>query len=491
MEDQKRFMRLANSLIIQGRGEQVKEKLKTLQKQGSAVEDPETMANLARRVGMYHFAASLLYPIVRNETIEASDKCKAEYASAISRIGNYIEAKELFSTIEESILESYSMEYVDVLFKSWETKKAAVLLENSVDRVEDPYRKVVTQLNLASAYIGCQEFQKAATLLEELEEICIINNYGMITANVREMMGQVHFVNRLYGKANLCFKEAEEMLRGSNNRSWVFAKKWLVISKFALKKPLEETKSELQEVRQIARKFNHWETLRDCDLYEAVFTKDRNLFQRVYFATPHESFKKRALDNWNDDPPENSIVSFGGSPENGSAPLLDLETGTIDGKVEFLKPGEMSHQLTISLFKDFYSPISVFEIFKDCYPDEYFHPDTSKDRVYKSVRKLKDLIEKNSFGLEMTNNKAFGYRLRTRKPIEVKYIEHKEDTSRHNHTLVLIEQRFGAMNFSRKELQNHLKVSDRSANRLISELMDSGELIKMGSGPKTSYKLAS
>ena len=40
------------------------------------------MANLARRVGMYHFAASMLYPIVRSETSEASEKAKAEYAAA-------------------------------------------------------------------------------------------------------------------------------------------------------------------------------------------------------------------------------------------------------------------------------------------------------------------------------------------------------------------------------------------------------------------------
>ncbi len=490
MEDQKRFLRMAHSLIIQGRGESVKDKLKVLQKQGTTIDDPVAMANLARRVGMYHFAASMLYPIVRSETSEASEKAKAEYAAALSRIGNYKEAEELFSSISNSIVKDYSSEYVDVLFKSWNNKKASELLELSVEAIEDPYRKVVAMLNLASAYIGNQDFKKAEGLLEELDEISLINNYGLIMANTREMMGQIQFYSQKYGKAHQYFKEAEEMLKNSNSRTWIFAKKWLVIARFALGKPLNETTAEMNEVRTLARQFNHWETLRDCDLYQAIFTKDRDLFQRVYYSTPHEAYRQRALQFWTEEPPADTIVHFG-KKTSKDTPLLDLETGMINGKIDFIKPGEMAHKLTVSLFKDFYSPISVYEIFQDCYEGEYFHPETSKDRVYKSIRKLKNIIEPTDYGLEVTNNKAFGYRLRTRKPLKVKYIESGLAVDKSNHHLALIRDHFNTIPFTRKELQNHLKVSDRSANRLITDLVDSGELQKIGSGPKTSYKLVS
>ena len=47
----------------------------------------------------------------------------------------------------------------------------------------------------------------------------------------------------------------------------------------------------LRQAREEGVTRRHWETVRDCNRFEACVRQDEALFQHVYFGTPYEGFR--------------------------------------------------------------------------------------------------------------------------------------------------------------------------------------------------------
>src|SRR5262249_14667891 len=75
-------------------------------------------------------------------------------------------------------------------------------------------------------------------------------------------------------------------------------KKWDVIHKLRENPGNPRLIQELREVRKNATDSNLWDEVRDCDRFEAVFTKNERLFMNVYFGTPSEFFKQKMRSDW-------------------------------------------------------------------------------------------------------------------------------------------------------------------------------------------------
>jgi hypothetical protein len=69
------------------------------------------------------------------------------------------------------------------------------------------------------------------------------------------------------------------------------------------------------------------------------------------------------------------------------------------------------HRLMFLLCRDFYQPLSVVGAFSKLFPDEYFNPNTSPNRVHQFIRRLSNYFRKQGVAFkidEMTGS----YRLR-------------------------------------------------------------------------------
>lgn len=70
----------------------------------------------------------------------------------------------------------------------------------------------------------------------------------------------------------------------------LFIKKWRIFLNIQKEGFLEPHAKKLKEIRLKAVELEHWETVRDCDRFEATYKKDKKLMIHLLFGTAHEKF---------------------------------------------------------------------------------------------------------------------------------------------------------------------------------------------------------
>ncbi len=440
---------------------------------------------------MYHFGANILFRIYNDPLEESSPQLIAEYASCLAGAGNYIEAQNLFSKLPDDVLSDHVLSYSDSLFRLWESQKANEVLERFAPKSLETYADLVYGLNLAASHIVCDKYSQAEELLTEIKKKAHKENHNMIYGNSLELFGQIHFSKNRIEKANQLFKESERLLRSSNNLSWLFSLKWATFSTIELGgMSHQEMSDRIDEVRKVARQFLNWETLRECDLYEAVCTDNQCLFNRVYFATPHRTFREKALRKSQSRFQLNSSVQIGPGNQKRTQ-CLDLNL------IEFhpfdLEMSKIQKILLKTVTKDLYSPIPIYQLFYDLFPGEFFNPLTSKDKTYKQISKLRSILELHPSQLRLDNLRNYGYRFRSKEPLTLIYPLKEESNEALTDKIFVVKAQthFGSRPFSRKEFSQLNDMTDRSASRILKHLEESGDFEKVGQGRSTKYKVAS
>lgn len=472
----------ADQLIRQGQGQKVRDLLTKIQRRGVPRDQLVECAHLARRVGMFSFAINILFRSVYQEVGKPDPDHVAEYAANSSAAGNYVEAARLFESLPEEILGSYAIEYADSLFKMWDYQKACAHLENHAPENYQSYREMVYGLNLASALIETGQINKAKPLLLKLSKVSEDNSWDIIWANAKELYGQVQFYEKDYSRAEELFSSSEDLLRSSGNVSWLYSRKWRVVIELAQNGWSAPMALKLNEVKKLAREFMHWETLRECDFYEALFSENEVLFQRVYFGTPHETYRERILKRTGERFSLNPKVPLGRlRPEFQHN--LDVAWGDFAEDSEPLKLTTQSRKLLQVLVSDLYRPVSIYEIFQVVFDEPYFNPFSSKDRTYKAIAALKKSLEGHPSKASVTARKGYGYRFRAESQINLIYPHGQAENEGHP-----LLKKISAESFSRKEFCEALGLKDRSGSRQLKALVEEGALQKVGSGAATRYK---
>ena len=119
------------------------------------------------------------------------------------------------------------------------------------------------------------------------------------------------------------------------------------------------------------------ETQRECDLHRAVITQDQELFSHVYAGTPLPSYRARMLRFF----PKASGVGPVASWSTPTEKHFNLNFGRdVQSGIE-VKAGPSTHRLIWELCCDFYRQLPVGSLFHLLFPNEYYDPDTSRDRV--------------------------------------------------------------------------------------------------------------
>lgn len=475
----------ADEMIRKGQGQKVRDLLAKIQRRGVPKDQLVECANLARRVGMSTFALNILFRTVYQDVASPEPRAVAEYAANSSAAGNYIEANKLFENLPSEILGQYCIEYADSLFKSWNYEKASSLLDKYAPSSWNSYRDMVFGLNYASSLIETKQGSKAIQLLEEIIDQSKKQKWEIILANALELLGQTQFHQRNYTEALQLFIESEDLLRQSGNISWVYSRKWKVITAIAQKGWSPEMAVKLNEIRKLAREYMHWETLRDCDFYESYFSENSRMYSRVYFGTPHESYRNRIKSLVGKKLSLFPSVTFGKASAEKSFEL-DVSKGDFKSGSHPLELTPQNRRLLQVLTSELYRPLSIFEIFKFVFNEPYFNPTTSKDRTYKAIAALKKAMVNHPGLLSVTARKGYGYRFRTEKSLLLHYPEKpvSSDFTNEEHLL----SQFGETPFTRREFCDSHSLSERSGNRQLQSLVEEGLLEKIGSGSATKYK---
>ncbi len=486
------WIQQAESDIRQGNGVNVIKKLRILQKNGVPKDLVFEVAILAKRVGLYQFATNLLFREVIQKETEQPPEHMAEYASCLSRVGNYLEANEIFSQLPDNIIKDYAIQYADCLFHCWDYNKACQVLVQFQPPQYETYKELVYALNLTSAQTQNGQLDAAENLITMVSEVAKSSDFSMILANSLEILGQVQFQRGKLNEAQSLFQQSEKLLRNTKNVSWLYSLKWCAILELQLNPGGSKVLKNLQEVRGQARKFMHWETLRDCDLYQAIHTQDSSLLSRVYFGTPNPIFREKVKKENINNLVLNPNILMG--PKSDSEPcVLDLNKAQFQPSSVDIEWNDSSRKLIIGLTKDLYRPASIYQLNREIFSEEHFNPFSSRDKTYKVVRKLRDLLENHPTGARIENRRGYGYRFRAKESLLVIYPDRIEQQSYSAEQSLAqrVFDFFGETEFNRKEFCHAMDVADRSGSRMLKDLVDQNLIEKIGSGPATKYKRSS
>lgn len=489
------------NLVREGQGAQVRRDLRRLNLAKVPREEVFQVANLANRLGASDLTLRILNPIVRAPKGQSTPKSPAEvseYAWGLARVGSFKEAADLLESIDDETTPKALLYRAFVAIFQWEYREAIGFLKEYLRRADlDDYNRTIAEVNQAACHIFIEENADARKLLERLRETCEEKNYKLLSGNVQELLAQVAMHEGNYQEALDLLDRGAASLADVKGLSEFFIRKWRVIVE--LKQSKEGALNGLQDIRNEAISLEHWESVRDCDFYRATYSKDEDILRFLYFGTPFHSYRKR-LEHFIGENPFKDTDNFAWIPNladpklagstNGSIDIFDVFAGTFANRAQ-LKKGQVLHRLLQVLSRDYYRPCRVGVIFSEVFPDEFYNPVTSPDRIYKSIRRLRKWFKEKQVPLEVLERHG-QYRLNltsTDRPVAllVRAVQPKSVELGESSKLAELFAEFGTRPFSTKEAAKLLEVNHATISRLFQAPLQDGRLQRLYSGPKTKY----
>lgn len=479
-----------DELIRLGKGELVRRdlnKVKPSQVQRSFLVH---LAGLARRIGMSNFGAKLLFPYVglkSDSLVAGSDAEKIEYAACLIELGVLRDAELILGQVDLKSHPEANFSIAQLGFHRWDYDFSIPFLQDYIASSNEDYRRSIGEVNLVAALIMRDRFQEAKRLLNHLKEYLNSKGYDLLLGSCFELEAQVAIGQNDLAMADQAISRSLELLGESKNVAYLFALKWKAIL------DLIQDPNHLKPILSVqkrARLQNVWETVRDCEFQMAKLQKDQDRLERVFYGTPFKEYKNRVLGQCDFELSRQYLFSKPGSRPDR---VLSLKKACLVGSPEItLKAGQVPHRILRTLSSDFYAPFSLGRIYSEVFPEEYYDPFSSPERVFKGIQRLRAWFKKYKLPVKVEHQNG-GYRLvfgvragilierSSDKPMSKPEIEIDRIADRLS--------KFPA--FSARQLSEALGVSLRSANRILKEAKAKGRVEQVGSGPKTSYKLVS
>ncbi len=447
-----------------------------------------TAAELARRVDLPKLSLQILFRHVRGGRHGAPDATAAEtveYAAALIRVGAAEEALTLLNsvTVPRALLFT-AFSHIS----HWDYARSIALLEKFVDAPSvTEYEHLIGLFNLASSLAFVDRVDESEKIIKELVERAGTSKqgqqYAFLASAVQEQRAQNAINSKNWSLARSLLDSSH--VKGAETREALFYKKWIAIANW-LEKRDRKSNLALRSVRAEASRLQHWETVRQIDLYELKLTQKKPLFMRLYYGTPYPAFRDRIL-SFAPNIPIAEVYPYVLGPRGG--PVLELLTGRVvpSGK-QVLKPSRLVHRLVNALVRDFYRPIRVASLHALLYPDEYFDPAHSAVRVHFALNEARHCFRKARFPL-IVNSAGSGFRLSSRSGVvlQLRSPESPFDTSGMHPSLCILKDRLPRP-FSIKEASLALGISERSVLRVLSEGIAQSQVERFGKGSATRYR---
>ncbi len=150
------------------------------------------------------------------------------------------------------------------------------------------------------------------------------------------------------------------------------------------------------QLKNLAIEMANWQTLRDLDYHWGLLSRDRNLLAKVYFGSPQPRYRERVAEAAMTEGIDlSSLKDWVWGPEQGVSPFFvtDLREMVIGDNASLQT--WLPKKLLFVLTSDLYAPIRTGQIFAQVFQTEHYHPETSPDRVFQLVGRLRKILEKS------------------------------------------------------------------------------------------------
>lgn len=461
-------------------------------------EDRLAYANLARRAEMVPLALRILSHVrpipsdgIRRRPNPVSDAEKIEYAACLRSAGVTGEAERLLSEVDPGKYPEATFQLAICRITRWDYQAAVPLLRDSISRfMEGSYSRRVGQINLLEALIHEGRGEEARELIRELREAVDPKQNSLAHLQILELSAQLEILPggnpeeavRILGRAEQalgCARQSRYLLQ---------VRKWMAIARSLRDGRVDP---DLPRIAKEANRLGQWETARDCEFYQARVSSDRALLIRLWFGTPHESYRRRILDSLG---PGARLPAWwdwagSGSKIHPGSRIFELARGELlDGGGAF-GPGQACHRLLILLSQDFYKPVPLLVLFSGLFPRESFHPDFSPNRVHQVLKRLRRWCVEQRVPLAI-EGVAGGYRLRFEGAIQIRVPAVRLPLAQKDLELTRLLSLLGREEFEAREAVRASGHSRSKTHRLLQWAVREGRLEFEGWGAAARYRIS-
>lgn len=485
--------------LRQGQVQLAQTELQALQISKIPREDRLAFANLARRANLVFLSLQILGPIARPKVSSRKISLQAPpttaelaaYAAGLVRIGAVKEAKALLDSLDSSQCAEVLLykSYIPIL--RWDYRQAIPYLKKYIGSPQiSEYQKLVGKVNLASAYVAERNLHQVGKLLEELRKSTEAGAHLLLHSNVLELLAQYWILKKDYLQAQEFLLVASKSQQGSGNSNYGFwFKKWN-----AVLGSLQEGASRADEflkIRQEALDGQDWETVRECDFFHAIFTKNNQGLTHVIFGTSFKRYREKVKVYRGTylNLPRQYDWEIGPGGASEMVRILDVGRGReLNGKVE-LKIGQLLHRALKLLSSDFYRPFRIGEIYGELFPDTFFNPMTSAQQIAQVVQRLRNWFQQNHIPLQIMTLES-AYRLQATGPYCLRLTLHHVRVSAHNAELKTLQENWPYQVFSAEQAAQATTIPRRTLSRVLKAAVANKKLFKVGHGRSTLYRFS-
>ncbi len=323
----------------------------------------------------------------------------AEYGAALTAIGARNEANNIFKEVsvqeEPQVLLYRSFN----LFSKWEYQKAVELLREYTVLVQDqPYKYAVGRLNYCAALVSAEDYEHSIKELQNLHNFCSKNDFPLLKTHINQLTAMSYLGLKDYKKAIGAISSDFKKIKNENSTQSFLISKWIKLATI-YDGGAHDPKKELQDLINRSLEVQHWESFRDLSLRSSIYNKNKNDFLKVYFGTPYKSFRSgarvQAPDTW--EIPQQFQVSNKTSGQK----YLEWVSGASDNKSNSLKVGSIIHSTFQALSEDQFRPRPLGSLFSHLYPDDYFDPNSSPNRVSQAIFRLRSWCKTHKFDFQI------------------------------------------------------------------------------------------
>lgn len=450
------------------------------------------LAQFAWRVGIPEVGIRLLSPVVRGtgrKFVRASDGEKIEYAACLIKAGASEEGLELLQSLEPGCHPRVALYKAFAYISRWDYSKSIPLLEQYLSlQKDDEYQTVVGLVNLAGAQIYEGRFEEASKTLQETIRKSKAQNFNLLLGNSLELSAANAIYQREFSTAEDALKKARELLKKMPNLDAFIVEKWSAILEFAKQSTHKVAQGKLSALRREATRRLHWETVRECDRFRALYLKDVSLLIRLWFGTPYESYRRKILSEFAESIELPQIYEWtvhAGSP----LPKYKIFEGEkIKGKA--LPAGQIPYRLLARLCSDFYRPQRLATLHFNLFPKQFFNPVTAPHRVHEAVRRLRNWFAEAQLPFRV-EEKDSSYWLSSLEPAVL--LIPRTGLSREGWRLKIkrLNEKFSNQPFSLPEAMKALEASPSTTLRLLKTAKENGLLTTTGQSRSTRYQFIS
>lgn len=433
---------------------------------------------LYRRLRMPLIPLQALNPIVRSTkplAIQATAEEKLEYSICLIEVGSAEEALSILRTIDPVKTPRTLISQAFAHFSHWNYRASLpLLLQYTESSGLTDYERLIGNVNLLGALVH-EKKPMAETLIPQLISQTEGKFKGLY-ANILLSAAEYAIFQKDWKEANRLLDKASEVFGGGDSHGQLFIFKWRALIEVLNGK--KNRHAIFEKVRGKAAEIHHWETVRDCDRLEAILEKDRDLYLKVHFGTPWENYREWIAREFkgNGEIPDEYVRHFEGE-KSGKAQVLDYD----------LKERKLLFRLYAILNRDFYQPVRIASVHSLLYPDEFYNPFSSPNRIHQIVDRLRAWLKQKKSPLTIIQEVG-GYKIEATRSCKIVIRDTTHVLTGPSSLLIDLQKAFPkGTAFTSEEACEKLNVSSRSMRRFLKASVQSGSLKREGKTRGAKY----